>query len=180
MARGSMRKRSFVKDEASDVPPGWRRDGLDPGWIYSVEMARSAVHAATNRVDGGSSLPGCRIRLSTILDRSRPGRPRLRPPRRWHIELSGMIAQLPSAVARKAVRPSSKGLLLGYARVSKGDDQTQHPAGQGAARRRLPPHLRRGGVWRTLGPARVAPHARSLARRRHRWSSGSSIASHAR
>jgi hypothetical protein len=33
-----MRKRSFVKDEASGPPSGWERDGLDSGWFYSAEI----------------------------------------------------------------------------------------------------------------------------------------------
>lgn len=51
MSREPMRKRSFMKDEASDVPSGWRRDGLDPGWICSVEIG--SIRSARSYKPGG-------------------------------------------------------------------------------------------------------------------------------
>ena len=50
-----------------------------------------------------------------------------------------------SSVRKRSFVKDSKspggGVLLGYARVSKGDEQSNATAGQGAPRRWLPPHL---------------------------------------
>ena len=64
---------------------------------------------------------------------------------------------------RPFVKPS-EGMLLGYARVSKGDEQSnalQARALHAAGCRRIFKEAASGG---RLGPARAAPHARPAAR----------------
>lgn len=51
MVRGSVRKRSFLKDLASGPASGWERDGIDPGWIYSVEIG--SIRSAQSYRPGG-------------------------------------------------------------------------------------------------------------------------------
>jgi DNA invertase Pin-like site-specific DNA recombinase len=77
----------------------------------------------------------------------------------------------------KARNSVGSGLLLGYARVSKGDEQTSL-AGQYASCRWLSPHLRGGCFGWPLGPSgatRLLDHLREGTG----WWSGSSTARHA-
>jgi DNA invertase Pin-like site-specific DNA recombinase len=74
-----------------------------------------------------------------------------------------MIARLHPRSPAKAVRPSSKGLLLGYARVSKGDDQTntlQARALRAAGCRRIFEEAASGGRWDRPELHRLLDHLR--------------------
>ncbi|HTT81817.1 MAG TPA: hypothetical protein VMF86_19300 [Stellaceae bacterium] len=51
MARDPVRKRPFVKDEPTGTPPGWERDGLDAGWLYSTGIG--AIRSARSYKPGG-------------------------------------------------------------------------------------------------------------------------------
>jgi hypothetical protein len=79
-----------------------------------------------------------------------------------------MIARRRLRSPAKAARLASKDLLLGYARVSRGDDQTNIFAGLGTRGCRLPAYFRGGCVWRALGSAGAASHARPVTRGRYR------------
>jgi hypothetical protein len=48
-----MRKRSFVKGKEmmSGTMPGWERDGIDPGWLYSTEIG--SIRSAESYRPGG-------------------------------------------------------------------------------------------------------------------------------
>jgi hypothetical protein len=76
----------------------------------------------------------------------------------------------------KAGKPTSNGLLLGDARVSKGDDQTNIMQARALRAARLSPNLRRGSIWGTAGTGRNYTVCSIIFAMETPWSSGSSTA----
>jgi hypothetical protein len=75
----------------------------------------------------------------------------------------------------KAGKPTGNGLLLGDARVSKGDDQTNIMQARALRAARLSPNLRRG-IWGTAGTGRNYTVCSIIFAMETPWSSGSSTA----
>ena len=76
-------------------------------------------------------------------------------------QLTAYLSQKPSFV--KAGKPTGNGLLLGYARVSKGDDQTntlQARALRAAGCRRIFEEAASGGRWDRPDLHRLLDHLR--------------------
>jgi hypothetical protein len=76
----------------------------------------------------------------------------------------------------KAGKPTGNGLLLGDARVSKGDDQTNIMQARALRAARLSPNLRRGSIWGTAGTGRNYTVCSIIFAMETPWSSGSSTA----